>query len=959
MHERYDRKTDAYLTTDGRGRVRQVSHRQRPVRVQARSARAAAREYLARHGGLLGIDGSQLPDDDRRPAETPDAAGVEYRFLESKSFFDLTTVGYQQTYLGLAVWGAGLGVHVKMPEGRSARVVGAASTAHEEISVERPSKRKLDQVRKLTPKALSRALAVEDDELEIVRTRLVVFRYRAGDRLPHHDEPTGVDRPQLAAGRPATDAGAFRERPLDISPPPVPDEIEDGSHRVAIEVIFARHTRSIGRVVWRTIVDVETLAVLYLRPFVDNVDGLVFTDDPITVSGNAANVPSVGDATLNPLRTSVTLQGLTAPAPGSDQELIGTYVEISDFEQATVAPPTESAGTDFDYDARTNDFAAVNAYHHCHAFFALVEDLGFPIATYFDGTSFPLPVDHRGRFLSADGIEVNASCSGDGLGGIANCDYELADTSDLGNPLGIATDRRVVLHELGGHGVLYDHVNAANFGFAHSAGDSFAAILADPTSLAPDRFLTFPWLITSRRHDRDVASGWAWGGTNDTGSYNSEQIVATTMFRIYRSLGGDSTSLAKRQWAARTTAYLLLQAIGTLTPATNPTDPGGLADALLAADAADWTSEGDAGGAYGKVIRWAFEKQGLYQPVGAPSPVTSEGDPPAIDVYVDDGRQGEYEYLGNHWSCQAIWNRLAADGGTGHEQPIVGVSNYAYVKIKNRGTQTATGVIVRGFHCQPGAGLTWPDDWQPMVAAQLAAPDVAPNDAAEITVGPFEWIPSQPDHECMLMIVSANGDASNIDNFDPGETIPEWRLVPHDNNIGQRNVSPVPGGGGGGGLLSAFPTRFLVRNPFDRLVSVELDASLPKLLGDRSWRVAFGSPGGAGFRLAPGQSREVVLQLEAGSEFSREDVGAAADRTLNVRVVADGIPIGGMSYELDPQLERAPSPYPEAGRGKECAPAARRLLDCLDLPAGEVRCVRLRKVVVEIDFAERDDCDGC
>ena len=30
-----------------------------------------------------------------------------------------------------------------------------------------------------------------------------------------------------------------------------------------------------------------------------------------------------------------------------------------------------------------------------------------------------------------------------------------------------------------------------------------------------------------------------------------------------------------------------------------------------------------------------------------------------------------------------------------------------------------------------------------------------------------------------------------MSNFSPGETIPEWRLVPHDNNIGQRNVVPV------------------------------------------------------------------------------------------------------------------------------------------------------------------------
>ena len=37
----------------------------------------------------------------------------------------------------------------------------------------------------------------------------------------------------------------------------------------------------------------------------------------------------------------------------------------------------------------------------------------------------------------------------------------------------------------------------------------------------------------------------------------------------------------------------------------------------------NWTSEDQVGGTYWKVIRWAFEQQGLYQPPGAPTRVTS------------------------------------------------------------------------------------------------------------------------------------------------------------------------------------------------------------------------------------------------------------------------------------------------------------------------------------------------
>jgi hypothetical protein len=41
----------------------------------------------------------------------------------------------------------------------------------------------------------------------------------------------------------------------------------------------------------------------------------------------------------------------------------------------------------------------------------------------------------------------------------------------------------------------------------------------------------------------------------------------------------------------------------------------------------------------------------------------------------------------------------------------------------------------------------------------------------------------------MIMVVSALGDSSNIDNLHSSIPAPNARLVPHDNNIGQRDVS--------------------------------------------------------------------------------------------------------------------------------------------------------------------------
>src|SRR5262249_12740989 len=354
--------------------------------------------------------------------------------------------------------------------------------------------------------------------------------------------------------------------------------------------------------------------------------GLVFQADPMTVAGGPP--AKATNRMLNPLRSSIALPGLNDPDDAGMSSLSGEIIRIQDFKPPKSVPPTQPMGTDFDYQVRSDDFAAVNAYYHCDRFFRLVEDLGFPRDRYFKATRFPLPVDHRGTVNTSNGVEINAHCQGNAtaVGGLLNVRFALADDRPDVDPIGIACDWRVVLHELGGHGTLWNHVNKGRFKFAHSAGDSFAAILNDPDTQAKgaDRFVTFPWIPTlKRRHDREVSQGWAWGGAKDLGAnlqqekdplgYQSEQILSTTHFRIYRAIGGDCEQLNMRRFAARFVAYLILRAIGSLTPAHSPDHVAGYAAALMWADAGDWTSEGHAGGAYTKVIRWAFEKQGLYQ----------------------------------------------------------------------------------------------------------------------------------------------------------------------------------------------------------------------------------------------------------------------------------------------------------------------------------------------------------
>jgi hypothetical protein len=976
MRAIYDGALNATLTVDGRDRVRGI----RPLELQdaeARTPRDAATAYLRQVAGTLKLAPGSLGRAEQRVSYwDPREAGVEYRLAEEKPMFDSTTVGFYQTALNTPVWQAGMAVTVK--QGPS-RVAGMVNTSHDDVDVRMPSADAIDRYRRLfgagappdrTRRAgqaargamtseeasatLSRLLglrrkvavsaaatALAPAAPRLIRGRFFVYRYVAAERTDAPESGHGHDGSQPLCGQGPV-------LPLPQTPP----GIREGRHYLTAEITFALPVAEYPRMNWRMMVEVETGTVLYLRALTSGVNGLVFTYDPITSTGDPTKGPASTSAVLNPQRDTVVLQNLDIPVL-SIQSLTGLYAALAHVSAPAVAAPTESDVDHFDdsaqYDVHSDDFAAVNAYYHTDRFFRLVEDLGFPIATYFNVTSFPVEVDHRGL-----GTAVNAQCVGDGLGGIAFAEYALA--ANTATPIGIACDWRVHLHELGGHGVLYEHVGTANFGFSHSAGDSFAVILNDPESAwhsgAPiDRFLLAPFVPSvPRRSDRDPAAGWGWGGALDFGSYSSEQILSTTLFRVYRSIGGDSTSVSRREFAARATAFLTLGAIGTLTPATNPGDPDGFADALYLADAVHWTSEGVFGGAYHKVIRWSFEVQGLYQGLGAPVPVISRGDPPPVDVYIDDGRAGEYQYLTVYWDTTTVWNRVTPDAGLTHEAPVLGESNYVYVRIRNRGTDPANNIVVRGFHCEPGAGLLWPDDLQPMTTAQLPAGSLPGGDVAETIVGPFEWTPvtNAYGHDCLIMVVTADGDPSNADAFTGagGPVIPEWRLVPNDNNVAQRNVYPVPAFTGGGGLHAALDGAwFNVGNPGLRTARMTVKVRLPELLARRGWRLEFEGDARE-FRLRPRERRRVVLKLTAGQPFTRAEVQALEDRDVLVSVFADEALIGGMTYRLDPEIARAR--YTPREDGTCCTDTAQALLKCLNVDA-TVKRVRVRRVTLDVD----------
>lgn len=706
----YDKILKAKVTLGASGELRTINYLDEYREIDNRRGREAASAYVREIASHLGVAQETLRNLDQPVSFLePQLREPEYRFSQEKPGFDCATFGYAQTFLNTPVWNAGVTATVKQAP---SRVVAATNTSERGIDAVMPSAESLDRYRRLfatgektdAPKARTRTVPSEAAALEggsllgailgrtveaadgideqpvakLIRGRFYVYRYLAVERT---GEPA-IPGPRIAAHA----AMPFQETPAPtLQLPPVPQSVEEGRWYVVAELQFRLPYQG-GRMNWRMLVEVESNTILYLRALTSGVSGQVFTYDPITSTGSATNTPNQGNAVLNPLRDNVLLANLNGPV-GGIQFLSGAWAALAETSAPVIAAPSRPAGMNFDYNVRTNEFAAVNAYYHVDRFFQLVASLGFPLSGaggYFDGTAFPVEVDHRGL-----GNAINAQCVGDG-DGIDFTQYALADAGDTTSPIGIATDWRVVLHELGGHGILYDHVGSPNFGFAHSAGDSFAVILGDYASewhngAAIDRFVLAPFVpAVARRSDRSVAAGWGWGGANDVGGYASEQILSTTLFRVYRSIGGDSASPARREFAARYLAYLMLRAVGTLTPFSNPATPAQFLAALLTADAGNWTSEGYYGGAYGKVIDWSFEKQNL-----------DAGSAPPVDVYIDDGRAGEYGFLPVHWATTTVWNRRAADGMSGHQEPALGATNYAYVRLKNRGTSVANNVVVK------------------------------------------------------------------------------------------------------------------------------------------------------------------------------------------------------------------------------------------------------------------------
>jgi hypothetical protein len=604
-------------------------------------------------------------------------------------------------------------------------------------------------------------------------------------------------------------------------------------------------------------------------------DARVFPIDPASQGASAGyrdRRPSRSDQELDGYRTDTQLPAFPVPLvlKAGGRELM-RVINCPGFVLADVGTVKGSAksvelpgGTPL---VHSDDLSAVSAFYNVSQIFERLAAYGLDPFTYFRFASLPLKLAYRSGMQAGpgkDGHTINACVEVDGwpvdftgptpVGQRPTMEIHLAlaDKSRRGRkpwdrvqrspaePLGIAADDRWIWHEIG-HVLLVAAVGELEFRFAHSAGDALAAIAMDPDSSLCDlgdiphwRGMNFPRVFTPRRHDRCVTDGWSWGGTmhsalarvpNSTPprrkGYLSEQILSSSLFRLYRVLGGDTTEATPvdvdtRHAASHYCVFLIMRAIqllGTQSAVLPQNDPDQFVKGLIDADigTSHWSvtlPDGQnyerSGGCAQKVIRWAFEAQGLYAPAGTLT--NAPGLPPAVDIYIANGRRsettesraiaygpGNYAPVSLHWDP----NQTGADplpAWQADPGAITVEANGIYVVVGNRGTEVNVAGVqvivwwIEWRQAEPPPAWNTPGWTQ---CPQIGSQNISP--ATEyLTFGPFDFAPPASRRYIVLAKATCADDPANIDVPTFACSYLKTRLVDlvaGDNNIGLRVVT--------------------------------------------------------------------------------------------------------------------------------------------------------------------------
>ncbi len=419
---------------------------------------------------------------------------------------------------------------------------------------------------------------------------------------------------------------------------------------------------------------------------------------------------------------------------------------------------------------RRNDYSAIMAYCYSVDFFQFLSDIGLPpllfavraqekVDVLYRYGIFPGP-GRNGRTINAQ-VAFDCTEAAQGIKPKVHVRLALATLNRWSRPrnphatptthpdrrflrpepLGIGASGRWMLHEFG-HFLIAARLGKLEFDFAHSAGDALAAVWYDPYSQLSEkssdvseqfRGITYPFVFTTRRHDRSPLLGWAWYGTLNRSvieappahcetlkGYLTEQILSSSIFRLYRALGGDTVQQGNpdryiRYRASFLTLFLLVRAIAGFaqapskaemlelgmedaslsmtTPLDVPPPPHGALDTMPAPAVGDLWS----GGVAHKVVRWAFEAQGMFVEDVA-NTTNGPGQAAPVDIFIMDGRPqeevlaagttqygpGSYAPVSLDWIGTRKWmvdNNQGFVLGNRGQQPAVGVRRRMWLGV--------------------------------------------------------------------------------------------------------------------------------------------------------------------------------------------------------------------------------------------------------------------------------------
>jgi hypothetical protein len=534
---------------------------------------------------------------------------------------------------------------------------------------------------------------------------------------------------------------------------------------------------------WRVLIDATTGRLIDVRDLLAYAraprgTGSVFDPNPIVSSGDLTLSSKSPAAKLNAQRIAVTLPRLD-PAPADGRlRLDGAWVHMEDFVAPNAAEPTSPTGV-FVFGARERSFLDVMVYFHIDRFQQYVQTT-LDLANM--GSS-SVRVDPQGE-NGADGSTGGGNGLSFGAGGVAD-----------------ASDAMIVLHEYGHF--LQDVANPGsaigNFpgGVAEGFCDFLAAVYYDDKHANPaaTRGHMFSWdansgdgLWEGRRYDSPgMLSGEAF---EELGGYEKGEVWCSTMFELYRKIGGDSIR-ATRRAAARDLAIRLHLVANGGVPEEEATVTQ-MAQAIAEADAnlGGWRYPDRL---HQKVIDATFARRAV--------PSFS---PPPVDVYVDDGRGGGYGSAGgqdaftetlwkeNHGDAPDVWVRTGAAPGTpaDHQGQIpVNAPAFVFARVRNRGSAASGPITVRAFSSAPASRRRWPADWAELPGPPGPMPDtVAAAPGEGVIVGPFRWTPPRTGKQAILVVVESAEDRALTQDL-PADALVAWMdLVPFDNNLAVREV---------------------------------------------------------------------------------------------------------------------------------------------------------------------------